>query len=92
LIAASTTACTGRKRKFLHLDNIENPEDSLNSSLDEKHFENREDRDIEAKKLLTIWTTSFSTKTATVFEQDRSATISMSAACSLNPVPLPGCG
>ena len=100
--AAGTDACTGRRKslgrqkKFLTLDNIENVEskdnqNDLNSSLDEEVETDREDRNLDGKKFLTIWTTSFSTKTATLYEVNTSVTVTVSAQCALAPTKLPGC-
>ena len=105
LAASENQACGGRKRKFLRLQdfnmgesmpdnkNFETDSDDfgLDSSIDDSITDLDDENSRDAKKLFTIWTTSFSTKTATVYELNRSITLSVSAACTLAFNPVPGC-
>ena len=73
------------------IDDEDSEDYGLDSSLDTDLADDKDETTRDAKKLLTIWTTSFSTKTATIFELNRSVTLSVSAACTIGFNPVPGC-
>ena len=87
-------ACGGRRRSFMRsLNDIGMPSEvhGLDSSLSDASEGDERITDGKSKNFLTIWTTSFSTKTVTAFATDTGATVSVSAYCSVAGNLVNGC-
>ncbi|XP_018009853.1 uncharacterized protein LOC108667347 [Hyalella azteca] len=92
--------CMGRRKKSIlqRLTKL-NPDthhERLDGSMRGAHPPDLEEdlarEGAEARKLLTVWSTAFSTKTATSYFTNTSVTVRMSAACSIAGIGYPGCG
>ncbi|XP_018009846.1 uncharacterized protein LOC108667343 [Hyalella azteca] len=95
---AAAATCIGRRRRAMALHGMKfdvgtNSKD-VHSSLDEADIEEVDDqsRQESPRKFLTVWTTSFSTKTVTSYVTDRGVTVSVSAYCTFaGGSGIPGC-
>lgn len=93
----NTGECTGRRKKsFGRVGNFKvtmgggNLDGSFSAS-DAVEDERADGNESEARKLLTVWSTSFSTKTATSWFINTSVTMKLSAACSIPGLVYPLC-
>ncbi|XP_047736054.1 uncharacterized protein LOC125177754 [Hyalella azteca] len=92
--------CAGRSKKSvlqrLTKLNPDTHRERLDGSMRGAHLPDLEEdlarEGAEARKLLTVWSTAFSTKTATSYFTNTSVTVRVSAACSIRGVGFPRCG